>query len=225
MPVPEPEDGEDPDEFIGRCISTLEGKDPEKSNDQITAICYRKAREAGMDVSENREESTSVTEQLRGGTDVEDLVEERINEQDGRFELDELLRILSESVEDALDLETGDPENGFRNTGRIPGRAKLVDEGEGSVSVRVGKLKDDVEPEEIGTAIHEPVPGEGEITFKVTREGDGRLRFVAEKGVTEVLGSSMIPNPTEEKLRRGIRDSVERWVETDGFRVGFFGVV
>ena len=40
MPVPKPHEGEDKNEFISRCISTLTKEDPDRPKDQIAAICY-----------------------------------------------------------------------------------------------------------------------------------------------------------------------------------------
>lgn len=40
MPVPEPRSGESEDDFIGRCISTLHKTDPDRPDDQITAMCF-----------------------------------------------------------------------------------------------------------------------------------------------------------------------------------------
>lgn len=50
MPIPKPGKDEKQDEFISRCISELHEIDPDRSDEQITAICYqtwRDSREAG----------------------------------------------------------------------------------------------------------------------------------------------------------------------------------
>jgi len=45
MPVPKPEPGESEDDFISRCISTLHKTDPERPDDQITAMCFTSWRD------------------------------------------------------------------------------------------------------------------------------------------------------------------------------------
>ncbi len=40
MPIPEPRADETEDDFISRCISTLHDTDPDRPDDQITAMCY-----------------------------------------------------------------------------------------------------------------------------------------------------------------------------------------
>jgi len=48
IPVPEPRAGESERDFIGRCISTLHKTDPDRSQDQIIAICYSSWRGEGL---------------------------------------------------------------------------------------------------------------------------------------------------------------------------------
>ncbi len=40
MPVPKPRSGESEDDFISRCISKLHDTDPDRKDDQITAMCF-----------------------------------------------------------------------------------------------------------------------------------------------------------------------------------------
>ena len=40
MPIPKPREGESKDDFISRCIENLKREDPEKSDEQIAAICF-----------------------------------------------------------------------------------------------------------------------------------------------------------------------------------------
>jgi len=40
LPVPEPRSGESESDFIGRCISALHKTDPDRTDDQIIAMCY-----------------------------------------------------------------------------------------------------------------------------------------------------------------------------------------
>lgn len=44
MPVPSPHKGESEREFISRCIRTMEHRDPDRSHEQIIAMCYSKLR-------------------------------------------------------------------------------------------------------------------------------------------------------------------------------------
>ena len=40
MPIPTPKKDEEKEAFLSRCVSTLKKLDPDKSQDQVIAICY-----------------------------------------------------------------------------------------------------------------------------------------------------------------------------------------
>lgn len=46
MPVPSPKGKEKQQEFISRCIETMENRDPDRKHEQIQAMCYSAWRKA-----------------------------------------------------------------------------------------------------------------------------------------------------------------------------------
>lgn len=40
MPIPKPNKNENKDDFVSRCIKILNKRDPDRSQDQIKAICF-----------------------------------------------------------------------------------------------------------------------------------------------------------------------------------------
>lgn len=69
MPIPKPTKNEDKQHFISRCISKVSDQDPDRSQKQITAICYdtwRKSRkENEEDEKEDEEKPTAKTGEQR----------------------------------------------------------------------------------------------------------------------------------------------------------------
>jgi len=53
-PVPTPHEGEEQDEFISRCISTVTDEDPNRPKDQIIAMCYTSWREDKGEIDQTR---------------------------------------------------------------------------------------------------------------------------------------------------------------------------
>lgn len=53
MPIPKPHSNEEKQEYISRCIETLENRDPDRSHDQIQAICYKQYRKSQRDGNYN----------------------------------------------------------------------------------------------------------------------------------------------------------------------------
>jgi hypothetical protein len=139
--------------------------------------------------------------------------------------LDELLSDVVSVVERTVQLWKGDPKNGYRKIDQVEGQNKLTDQRENKVQVTLSRLKDDVDPEDIGTAIHEPVDGEGELHIEAEVMRDSRIKLTAQLGFTDIFFSEFLFDPNSQELKSNLDHLIENNVIDRDFRLGVFGVV
>ena len=53
MPVPTPRPGESESDYMGRCMGWMHDNDPERSQDQMVAICMRQFRDKANTASDS----------------------------------------------------------------------------------------------------------------------------------------------------------------------------